>query len=318
MIPKLEDPKYLRTLKKNLVGIDGICREFKQDWPIVISGGEGSGKSTLGLLISFILNPKKFNIKKQMAWTLVDFIKLSQKYRHDPYKVVFFDEAVRLCFSREFMQKANIILVKLFISNRSFQHFYLINIPNFFYLEKYLREWRIKTLTLTYIDWIRPNVRYFSFYSKKRYRAILMNPKARTAIIDPDMFMKRHKPNFVEQFKELQGKVWDEYMKQKERFQDELLRESIEEAIKLEEKRKLGFHDKMNSDDLFVWLSANFRWGRTKFMNFTIEEAAKKAIVAKKLMNDLVNRLIEEGYFYARGRRTYEIKDKGMALIEEG
>jgi len=121
----ISNKDILPNFKQNLIGERNFCDRLQQDWVNVVSGGEGGGKSTLSLEEAVLFNPN-FNPKEHGAWNLKQFIELSRKYRKEPHTIIFLDEAANLFLSKESAAKSNIILVKLFISNRSFQHHYIL------------------------------------------------------------------------------------------------------------------------------------------------------------------------------------------------
>jgi len=313
----LEDKNYLKYTKKNLDGIKEFCERFKQDWVFVTSGYEGSGKSTLTLQEATYLN-EKFYPSRNGAWNIKDFILLNKKFRKQRGEVIFLDESARMFLGKESAQKANILLVKIFISNRSFGLFHFLNIPNPFYLERYLREFRIRTLNYTFFDYTNPERRLFAFYTKKDYTKILLDKRARYYIIDSERFTKAFKPSFFEEFKQIDEdeKFWQDYMKCKERFQVDMLDEALAEAIKLEENRKLGFHEGMNPEEFLKFLASEYRLWRSALLKFNTEEVARRWMIKTEVFEDLLHVLRSEGYLERLSKTRYRLTEKGLRVIE--
>lgn len=306
---------YLKSFKANWNGIKTHCKDFNVDWVFVNGGIEGYGKSTWGIIKAFFLDPK-FNFKKQNCNNLSQYVKITRKFRKEPFKVIIFDEAVRAFFSREFAYKSNVILVKLFISNRSFRHYHILNIPSVFYLDRYLREWRIKNFDYIYIEEKQdPNSRMAAFYSKINYIKILKNEaRSRFYMILPELFLRYYEPDFVEKFNKLPENIWEEmYEPEKEKIQDELLEEAYQEALKLEERKKLGFHEKMKPEDFFRWLGSRFREGFK--LRFTVEKVARTAVTRTETINYLIGLCNDLGYMNKTAGNEWILTQKGLEIL---
>jgi|GEM_PF-2488560 len=314
----LEDKGYMSKLKRNLAQIKDFCSKFEQDWVFVTSGYEGTGKSTLTLQEALLVN-EDFRPRKHGAWNIKDYIQLCLKYRKKPFTPLFLDEAVKMFLSKESQLKHNIILVKIFVSNRSFQHFNFLNIPNFFWLEKYIREFRIRSLNYTFFDWKDPNIRYFAYYSKKRYMRILMDAKkARVFILDPEVFIKKYKPNFLDTFKPLPKdcELWKEYIQCKEQFQVDLLQEALEEVMKWEERGKIGFNENTDLEEFLRFLCSKYRLLGTNWLKFKIEEVARETMTRTETIQDLVFALKAEDYIRNISRSRYALTEKGIKAVK--
>ena len=314
----LNDSNYLKVLKQNLQGIKGLCRRYSQDWVFVTSGYEGSGKSTLTLQEALLLNPK-FKPKRNGAWNIKDFILLNKKFRKSPGEIVFLDESARMFLSKESAQKTNILLVKIFISNRSFGLFHFLNIPNFFWLERYLREFRIRSLNYTFFDWTRPDRRLFAFYTKRDYTKILMDKRARFFIIDAERFRHTFRPSFIEEFAKINedDPFWQEYTEAKESFQVDLLDEALEEAMKLEDKGKMGFHDKMPAEEFVKWLSAHYRIYRSALLKFNADIVCRDWHIMQNVFYDKLHEAVDLGYLVRLSKTRYRLTEKGLKLLEK-
>lgn len=314
----LSNEDYLKTLKKNLQGIKEVTQKYKQDWVFVTSGYEGTGKSTLTLQEALILN-KNFSPSRNCAWTIKDFILLNKKFMKSPGEVIFLDESSSMFLSKESSQKTNIILVKIFISNRSFRLFHFLNIPNFYWLEKYIREFRIRSLSYTFFDWTNPDRRMFAFYTKRDYTRILLDKRARVYVIDSDLFLSKYKPSFVEEFSHIDESepFWKEYMEGKEGFQEDLLDEALEEAIKLEERKKIGFNEKMSAEEFLKWLASHYRIYRSALLKFNTDEVTKNWHIKDEVFIDKLHELEDLGYLVRIAKTRYKLTEKGLQIVNQ-
>ena len=303
-----------------LAGIREYCEKFNQDWVFCMGGMEGAGKSTLALKTAKALDPT-FDIKKQLVDSLKEYSVLTKEIKNEPFKAIDFDEAVNAFFSRSAMEKANKILVKLFITNRSYRHFHFITIPSVFYLDRYIREWRVKTFTYSWIDWQYPNRRFFAVYHRKRYKQLIMGGKAaQKAMIDKDELMRRYKPNFVTSFERLNKKDWAIYEKVKDKFQEGLLDEAITEATKLEVARKIGFHADTPLPEFLRWLIARYGYSVSGelYLQFTQEQAREDAMTRTATISYLINSLISKRYIREIKRSEYRVTEIGAKFLKSG
>lgn len=106
---------------------------------IVITGDEGSGKSTLGIQVSSVLDPS-FNIERVNLEPegFINDLRTLKKAKATQY-----DESSTGLFSRQAMSKMNTILIKMFTLIRAKNLFIILCIPDFFILDKYLRDVRV-------------------------------------------------------------------------------------------------------------------------------------------------------------------------------
>lgn len=128
----------IQSLKWNLkdvVGIVKLRQQNKFDSNIVVSGDRGNGKSTL--IVKMLYLTKKYNPKKHQVYSREDVIKLlsSQKYG-----ICFDDEAINSGYKRDFQSKGQQELIKIVTAYRDNFNLYISAIPNFFNLDKDLRD----------------------------------------------------------------------------------------------------------------------------------------------------------------------------------
>ena len=122
-----------------------INQELKDndDHLTVITGREGIGKSTLGLQFAAVISAKTFGIT-HVCYTLLDLAKVLRKVKKGD--TIVCDEGLMFSFSREAISSGNKQFVKLLSISRQLNIHLIINVPNFWNLESYVREHRVKTL----------------------------------------------------------------------------------------------------------------------------------------------------------------------------
>jgi len=143
-----------------------VYEHLKQDYdfPLVIGGYPGDGKS------HFILNLfeswYKIILKKEIKISMID--QISQDYEQwlrkfkelQPYDMNVFDEGTRSLDAKDFMKKVSKDLNKLSDVFRCKKFLWVVVLPNYFRLNKTLREDRVRSLI-----WINKRGQY-KFYTK--------------------------------------------------------------------------------------------------------------------------------------------------------
>lgn len=258
------------------------CIEQNQDMPIVFTGDEGSGKSTLSLALGGIdpdffkhyknrqeqvyflwdkfleanqlctvnsclkaLNNIQEEKRDQIKSTLLKKYGISEKKLEVPEERLIleegsylqYDEAGTQMFSRDHQTKAVKDQVKLFISNRSNRMVYALNIPKIKYLDKYVREERIKYFVFIKVsfpnDDLRNPLRVAYIWGRDRYLRMINHPYwwqlfhtnmgKLFKISDPNFRIEL--PRLVGANKPIPQDIYDIYMAEKTMFQ---LKQSIE------------------------------------------------------------------------------------------
>lgn len=124
---------------------------------IVNSGSEGLGKTTLSIQQACVLDPN-WNLSKLLYKPLQLLDKIEES---KPGECLILDEGNLFLFSREAMSGGNKIMVKLFALFRQKNLIIIINVPNFFTLDSYVRDHRTRTL-----NWISSRGKYQSYKGK--------------------------------------------------------------------------------------------------------------------------------------------------------
>lgn len=111
---------------------------------IVVAGGEGKGKSTVAIqacaTMDWEFNIDRVNLEPE---DYIEDLALGKKAQ-----AILYDEAATGLFSREAMRGINTTLTKTLQLIRSKNLILVFCIPNFFLLDKYIREHRIDALIL--------------------------------------------------------------------------------------------------------------------------------------------------------------------------
>ena len=155
-------PLFHKYLVKNLEDIREKKIKQDYDWFQVISGREGSGKSTLGIQVCSFIDPT-FNIN-QICMDTDEFVRVLKDSKKQ--QAVMLDEAGTVLYSREAMTNINRLLTKAFMVIRAKNLFVCIVLPSFFLLDSYIRNHRVNCLI--YIN-RRGN---FKMFSSKRTKIL--------------------------------------------------------------------------------------------------------------------------------------------------
>lgn len=149
---------------KSLIRILEIAKEKrlkKFDSVFVVCGMEGSGKSTLMLHGMDYLGAEPW----QIALDRVNFVKAIWKTKKQEQACL--DEAGDALFSRDALSDFNKDLVKTYMVIRGKGLITFLVIPDFFLLDRYFREHRVRGLFYTY------RRGKFLFYTRKEIKKII-------------------------------------------------------------------------------------------------------------------------------------------------
>ena len=231
-------PGQLARLHANLGGIKKDVIDNNQDWVFQICGEVGSGKSTLALQVAMFLDPK-FDMSTQMIWDMPDWARFVRVYKDHPFKVMMFDEAVSVLFSRDGSQGTNIDLIKWLTKARASNYFIIFVIPNPWSLDLKVREERSKTMLYVYKNVDQKNQRrYYAWYNSGALATIAQKENDGKKILrNPKKFLNTFKPSYIpEAFPRLEASVEKEYLKYKKTdlntFEDILIKKYTSKTIK--------------------------------------------------------------------------------------
>lgn len=129
-------------LYSRLYNIKKSINEDDMDHFIVVTGKEGTGKSTLAVQIASLVDPT-FNLNR-VCFKMADY--LNQLRHSKPGQAFILDEGNMFLFSRESYSEDNRFMVKLFALMRQRNLLTIICVPNFFTLDSYVRDHRADTL----------------------------------------------------------------------------------------------------------------------------------------------------------------------------
>jgi len=168
----MQDMQFDAVQWRRLFKVWQDLNELDTDHPIVNTGVEGGGKTLFSVKQACIIDPD-WSLKK-LCYNAKQFLDIIKDAKRGDAIVP--DEGNLFLFSREAMSNTSRFMVKLFSIMRQKNISVIINIPNFFTIESYIRDHRIKTL-----NWIYKRGNYKSFVGKgirivssvgKRYKQI--------------------------------------------------------------------------------------------------------------------------------------------------
>ena len=116
--------------------------EAMRDSMTVITGDEGAGKSTLGVVQCQVMCDT-FQLKN-ICLNAHQFITNLQE--NEPGSAVLLDEGLLFMFSRETMSKKNRDMTKIFSVMRAKRQYVVICVPNYYTMDAYVRNQRVKTI----------------------------------------------------------------------------------------------------------------------------------------------------------------------------
>ena len=126
--------KVVKWSVKDIADILKARQANKFDGNLAVSGDRGNGKSTL---INKIFYRFKFRPKKHQVYNREDVINLLRKQK---YSLCFDDEAVNTGYKRDFQNSGQKELIKVLTAYRDSFNIHASAIPNFFSLDKDLRD----------------------------------------------------------------------------------------------------------------------------------------------------------------------------------
>lgn len=230
-------------LTRNFKHAGGMVIKDNWDWLHVTAGMERSGKTGFSFWLAMILN-KYSGLKfdwQNLSTVYFNEPNLSKRLMNVPDKsIVILDEAGEAMFSRKSIEKAQINLVQTLMAFGAKNVFLICNIPNWRWLDKYVRQERIKSLAVikTRGSLIEDGGKqrgtrrrgYFSIYPRKQVlRASRTFAGQEGKLRDPSFF------GYFPDFKYSYPKVWEVYSKQK---WDYLNAKKIYDVKKEDEEKK--------------------------------------------------------------------------------
>jgi hypothetical protein len=179
-------------LKKNL---DHLKRrvQAKYDGIFMISGFEGTGKTTFSQMIGHYLDPSLH--LGNVVFTGEQFMQAVQTAKKG--QCIIWDEAIIDLSTQDFSTEMQKILIKFFTTIRSKQLYIMLLIPNPFMIRRYFFVFRTLFLLHTYS---RTGIDrgYFKFYSFKRKKSMYLKGYK-------DWNMSVEMPNFIGRFSNTEG-----------------------------------------------------------------------------------------------------------------
>ncbi len=210
-----------KEIRRQLASSKKKVIETDQDRNYVVTGGEGTGKSTLAQQLSYELDPT-FNIDR-IYFNSQDFAKGIRSANR--YTAHIFDEAFNGLSSKGALSKENKNLVRLMMECRQRNLFIFIVLPSIFLLEKYIALFRSHALFHTAISKKDYKKRYFKVYNRKNKHILYLVGKK---------MMSYSKPYIMKKYRFYPGTIIDKeaYGKKKlEAFRESEKRDTKENEV---------------------------------------------------------------------------------------
>lgn len=205
-----------KTICSNLDIIKKLINEMDYDWVHIICGGEGEGKSTLGIEMCSYVDPyfiRNMNLVSTLPQLKESYKKIGENNRIG--SAINIDEGALLFLARNSMTTENKIACNMLRGLRGMNPFIVICMPDFVSLDPYIRDFRVKSVSrIVKRGWAW-------FYSKKRINQMMekykTSSKRKFRWIEPNF--KHYFPDLPEnlkiKYKELKKKQMLEYTKDK-------------------------------------------------------------------------------------------------------
>lgn len=211
MTEQLLDDKICKALD---VAKDRV-KDRDKDFVCLVEGGEGNGKSSLGLEMARYMDPA-FDVDEQVCMDHEQVIRTADKLQ--PYQAIVFDEGIEALLSRNHGKSKNKTMIEWFREVRAKNLFIFICMPEFKEIEKPIRDDRAHAL----VKCVKQGWAHF-FNQRKmneitvtregnRVRADYPKPLFRASWKDPEgsSFWKRYQSLKTENVENLAEKYLDD------------------------------------------------------------------------------------------------------------
>lgn len=183
---------YLDGYLKN--NLDLLVKDVRDDndCVFVVSGREGSGKSTVTFQAAKYVDPT-FTLDR-VVFNTEDFHKIiiSLGKKREKYKAVVFDEAIAGARAAQWATHVSQAIIQLLAQIRQFNLFVFIVIPSFFELNRYIAVHRSQALIHCYRDKLGRRGSFAGYGWEKKKRLFLVGRK--------EYNMRVQHPDFIGSF----------------------------------------------------------------------------------------------------------------------
>jgi len=236
----IQEETPLKLLDENIKGAVNLCKDREIDYPLMVAGGEGVGKSTLASHVVKKIakyTNQEIDLSESMIYSyderdkyghplINSFLGFTHKYQNTHYKILWYDEAVSVLFSDDHATRESKDAKKLFVIKREMRHFDVLIAPSFFQIVKDIRERRIKALLYCYIEKNRETGKFehwYAWFSSQKIVQLSLSPKARAAFRSPKSLFRIVQPDFVEKFPEMDKDFRETYLLNKHTFRSSFI-----------------------------------------------------------------------------------------------
>ena len=237
------------TLGNNLSFLKNAVMNQDYDAVIIIDGGEGLGKSTIGQQVAVMLDiDGVIDEKKQKAFTPQSFM---EKVTTLPkFKAVIYDEARRGLDRRKFGTSASTNILDMLAECRQRNLFLIIIMPSFYDMDMNVSVWRSRALIHVTGEWsgldekgeipLRPLKRgTFRFYNEAGKKELYTNDFLRKKYSYPyvknlsfDGRFSSHFPGDYTLYKKLKSESIKDFHKKKDKFSCPVCNMNYERKLK--------------------------------------------------------------------------------------
>ncbi len=165
---------------------------------VIVDGGVGNGKTTLGVHIADYIQGSEIDLDNQLAVGGNDFVKKLYQGTKKDYKVVIYDESGDFD-RRGAISRFNRMLNRIFDTYRTFQIVIILILPSFKVLENDIFDKKIPRILLNTHN---KTSNYASFRAYSLYRMYLLKNRMQKLNVPPQAY-NLITPNFRGHFKDL-------------------------------------------------------------------------------------------------------------------
>jgi hypothetical protein len=223
-----------KTFNKNMEIIRVNVSQNDFDWVHVNEGLNRQGKSTLSLFEASEVDPRfierplfAFNVPQAFQRVA----EIEQAGETGTGRCILFDEGGESLFNRESMSKFNRLMVKLLMRIGAYNVFFIINIPDFFMLDSYIRKSRVRSLARVLVQFDETDLKF-----KRGFYEFYGFSTLKRAYQDQHGVAIWPRPDFRGRFpKHVNPTLWEKYLKAKKEYLSMTNRSALHDLARAQE-----------------------------------------------------------------------------------